>query len=105
MKQIEEYIESNKKLLEERIKTLENVPTNDKEERQHQRLNIERIRYYIKGKEDGFKPKALVCYDTITHDDIAFARKYQLSLLLINTKKYEHTISFDENYEENTYVI
>ena len=60
---------------------------------------------YIKGKEDGFKPKALVCYDTITHDDIAFARKYQLSLLLINTKKYEHTISFDENYEENTYVI
>ncbi len=55
MKQIEEYIESNKKLLEERIKTLENVPANDKEEKQHQRLNIERIRYYIKGLEDAKK--------------------------------------------------
>lgn len=55
MKQIEEYIESNKKLLEERIKTLENIPANNKEERQNQRLNIERIRYYIKGLEDAKK--------------------------------------------------
>ena len=60
---------------------------------------------YIKGNRLGFRPKALVCYDTITHDDIAFAKKYQLSLLLINTKKYAHTISFDDDYVENTYVI
>lgn len=53
MKQIEEYIESNKKLLEERIKTLKE--TSDEEERRHQRLNIERTRYYIMGLEDAKK--------------------------------------------------
>lgn len=55
MNQINEYIESNKKLLEERIKALENVPIFDKEERNYQRLNIERTRYYIKGLEDAKK--------------------------------------------------
>lgn len=53
MKQIEEYIESNKKLLEERIKTLSGI--SDEDEKRHQRLNIERIRYYIMGLEDAKK--------------------------------------------------
>lgn len=53
MKQIEEYIESNKKLLEERIKTLSSI--SDEDEKRYQRLNIERIRYYIMGLEDAKK--------------------------------------------------
>lgn len=53
MKQIEEYIESNKKLLKERIKTLSSI--SDEDEKRHQRLNIERIRYYIMGLEDAKK--------------------------------------------------
>lgn len=54
MKEIEEYIESNKKILEERIKTLKRMPSSD-EEKRHQRLNIERMRYYIMGLEDAKK--------------------------------------------------
>lgn len=57
---------------------------------------------YITGK---IKPKALICYDTITTDDILFAKKYNLSLLLINKSKYKRYESFDEEYEDNTYVI
>lgn len=53
MKQIEEYIESNKKLLEERIKTLSD--TSDEDEKRYQTLNIERTRYYIMGLEDAKK--------------------------------------------------
>ena len=53
MNQINEYIESNKKILEDRIKILKE--TFDEEERRHQRLNIERIRYYIMGLEDAKK--------------------------------------------------
>ena len=54
MKEIEEYIESNKKILEERIETLKEMPSSE-EEKRHQRLNIERIRYYIMGLEDAKK--------------------------------------------------
>lgn len=53
MNQINEYIESNKKILEERIKVLKE--TFDEDEIRHQRLNIERIRYYIMGLEDAKK--------------------------------------------------
>ena len=51
------------------------------------------------------KPKALVCYDTITSDDIAFAKKYKLSILLMNREKYKHYETYDEDYMDNTYVI
>lgn len=53
MNQINEYIESNKKILEERIKTMKEIF--DEEEKRHQVLNIERIRYYIMGLEDAKK--------------------------------------------------
>ena len=59
---------------------------------------------YIKRGKNGIKPKALICYNSITDNDIAFANKYQLDILVINTKKYRIE-TFDDTYEDNTYVI
>ena len=58
---------------------------------------------FIKGND--IKPTALICYDTITKNDIAFANKYNLSILLINREKYQKYETYDENYTENTYVL
>ena len=57
---------------------------------------------YIVGKN---KPKALICYNEITKDDIAFAKKYNLSIVLLNTKKYKRFESYDDEYNDNSYVI
>ena len=57
---------------------------------------------YIIGK---IKPKALVCYDNITRDDLAFAKKYDLSILLINKDKYRRYETFDDDYKKDTYII
>lgn len=54
MKQIEEYIESNKKLLEEIKKEYES--TNDQyEEKLRIKVNMTAYEYYIKGLEDAKK--------------------------------------------------
>lgn len=53
MKQIIEYIESNKKLLEEARIKLNN--TTDESEIKRLTINIERFDYYIKGLEDAKK--------------------------------------------------
>ena len=38
-------------------------------------------------------PKALICYDEITNDDVSFANKYNLVILLINTSKRSSNFS------------
>lgn len=60
---------------------------------------------YIKAGHDGIKPKALICYDTITNNDILFAKKYELAILLINKDKYKRFEKHEEDYIENTYII
>ena len=57
---------------------------------------------YIIGK---LKPKALICYGEITSDDYDFAKRYNLSILLINNKKYERYETYDEDYLNDTYVL
>ena len=59
---------------------------------------------YIKS-DTGIKPTALICYDNITESDIAFAQRYELSLLLIDTTKYKSYKSFDEDYDSSSYCI
>ena len=53
MKQIEEYIESNKKLLEEIKKEYES--TNEYEEKLRIKVTMTAYEYYIKGLEDAKK--------------------------------------------------
>ncbi len=60
---------------------------------------------YIKGGVNGIKAKALVCYDKITTNDIIFANKYDLDILIINREKYKRYETYDEEFERNTYVI
>ena len=60
---------------------------------------------FIKEGEDGIIPTALVCYDVIDNYDILFAKKYHLSLLLVNTKKYRRYETYDDEYKDYTYVI
>lgn len=55
MYKLNEYIKENKKILEGRINYLKYIPLLAKEERRIHRLNIERIRYYIKGLEEAKK--------------------------------------------------
>ena len=59
---------------------------------------------YIKS-DTKIKPTALICYDNITGNDIAFAKRYELVLLLIDTKKYKSYKTFDEDYDSNSYCI
>ena len=59
---------------------------------------------YIKS-DNGIKPKALICYDVISSNDISFARKYDLVILLINRKKYKRYETFDEDYNDFSYSI
>ncbi len=60
---------------------------------------------YIKNLGKGIKPKALVCYDQIDDKDIAFAKKHNVSLLVINRKKYQRYEYFDEDYDSYSYVL
>ena len=39
-------------------------------------------------KSDSTKPAALICYDRITNNDVLFAKKLNMPILLINTAKY-----------------
>jgi hypothetical protein len=55
MKQIDYYIESNMKKLEELIEEFENTDANDQRELQRIRIKIESFKYYIKGLEDAKK--------------------------------------------------
>ena len=58
---------------------------------------------YINGSN--IRPTALICYDEITDNDIAFANKYQLSILLINSSKYKRRDAEYEDYFDNSYSI
>ena len=55
MKQIDYYIESNKKLLEETIKKFQETDAEEQEELRRLDKRIEIYRYYIKGLEDAKK--------------------------------------------------
>lgn len=55
MKEIEYYIESNKKLLQKSIDKFEETDPNNKNELERIKINIERFTYYIKGLEDAKK--------------------------------------------------
>ncbi len=59
---------------------------------------------FIRGN-DGFKPKALVCYNEISTADVNFANKYQLSIVLINTTKYRNKMTYEDSYEDYTYIL
>ena len=60
---------------------------------------------YIKSKDDGIKPTALVCYNVIKEEDVVFAKKYNLSILLINKEKYQRYDTFLDDIDRNTYVL
>ena len=55
--------------------------------------------------DTNIKPASLICYNEITSNDIAFANKYQLSILLINKDKYKRYEFYDEDFYDNTYVL
>ena len=55
MKQIEEYIESNTRLMEEAIEEFNNIDPDNEYELQQQRLKIERFDYYVRGLKDAKK--------------------------------------------------
>ena len=59
---------------------------------------------YIKGEKE-IKPCSLVCYDEVTINDVNFAKKYHLSIVIINSKKYRAKKAFDEDYDEYSYII
>ena len=60
---------------------------------------------FIKNNTKRIVPTALICYDEINNNDIAFAKKYNLSILLINRSKYNRYELYDENFINDTYVI
>ena len=60
---------------------------------------------YIKNNSKRIVPTALICYNTITDNDIGFARKYNLSILVINKDKYKRYEKSDEDYDSYSYVI
>ena len=60
---------------------------------------------YIKPGEDGIKPTAIICYDNLNERALEFARKYNLSILIINREKYKHKEKYDDDYRDYTYVI
>lgn len=55
MKQIDYYIESNKKLMEEKIKEFEETDADEQEELRRLDKMIAQIDYYIRGLEDAKK--------------------------------------------------
>ncbi len=58
---------------------------------------------YVKG--NNIKPTSLICYDEIANDDISFAKKYNLSILLINREKYHSYEEYDDDFYDNTYIL
>ena len=60
---------------------------------------------YIKSSKDGIKPTALICYDQIFPYDVSFAKKYNLSILVIKRDKYQRFETYEEDYDSNSYVI
>ena len=60
---------------------------------------------YIKSNGRRIVPTALVCYNIITEKDIEFAKKYNLSILLINKEKYKRYEEFLDDYNDYSYVI
>ena len=60
---------------------------------------------YIKSNNNGIKPTALICYDSISANDIAFADKYNLAILVINRKKYKRYETYEDDYDNYTYNI
>ena len=59
---------------------------------------------YVKN-DIGIKPKALICYNTVSINDIAFAEKYGLAILLIQRERYHQNRMFDEDYDSYTYSL
>ncbi len=60
---------------------------------------------YIKAGSEGIKPTALICYDSISINEVAFATKYDLSILVINRQKYKRYETYDDDYDSYSYVI
>lgn len=60
---------------------------------------------YIKAGNNGIYPTALVCYDRISTTDIAFAKKYNLAILVIMRNKYKKFNTYDDDYNDYSYVI
>lgn len=55
MKEIEYFIESNKKIKEQLIEEYNCINPNEENELKRLEINIERVDYYIKGLEDAKK--------------------------------------------------
>ena len=49
------------------------------------------------------KPSALVCLDIITDEDILFAKKYSLSIVLINSNHYYINTDFTDYLDQDSY--
>ena len=60
---------------------------------------------YIKPNSDGIKPTAIVCYNRINGNDLAFAERYNLAILLINLEKYKRFQTYDDDYNSYSYII
>ena len=60
---------------------------------------------YIKAGNNGIYPTALVCYDRISVTDITFAKKYNLAILVIMRDKYKKFNTYDDDYNDYSYVI
>ncbi len=58
---------------------------------------------YING--NNIVPTALICYDNITNDDVLFAKKYNLSIVLMNTSKYRRDDGRYEDFFDNSYTL
>ncbi len=60
---------------------------------------------YIKSNNGEIRPTAVICYDKITDTDIAFAKKYNLAILVINKEKYMPAKKYEDDYDSYSYVI
>ena len=56
-------------------------------------------------REHNLKPSALICYDNVTKNDLKFAKKYNLSILIINRLKYKRYENFNIDLYGNSYII
>lgn len=50
-------------------------------------------------------PTALICYNNVTNDDILFAKKYNLSIVLMNTSKYQRSDGRYEDFFDSSYSL
>jgi hypothetical protein len=60
---------------------------------------------YIKPGKEGIKPTAVICFNDIDEKTLAFAKKYNLAILMVNKEKYKHDERYDDDYTEYTYML